>query len=349
MAQLSSRDLGYETGDLSVYPEAIDNTDTLFEARNNAETTLKNGLSYTARYIVVHDTSSFPSRGILRVGREAGEPRSPELIHYGSKTGTVFSDLTRGYSGSRQNQWPIGSYVANAVHSEHHNAPKDAILNVEANLGISDTDLVPATDENGPLNGILKELETRFLSPKPFFRCTYLKGVPPLTCRFQNFTEGDAIRFLWDFGDGTTSDERNPTHTYIQEGLYTVKLDVIVSTGGTGVTTKYDYVNVNEENSLPFFYVLPRTGVSVETALARTAAGVPTSPTNFEFVDQTDGDIVERYWVFGDGEKETITDPNVHSTTHVYTSPGTYEPSLLTVFASQDLKRVFLEEEIVIT
>jgi len=349
MARISSRDLGYTTGDLSVYPEAIDTNDTLFEARNNAETTLKNALGYASKYIVVNDTSGFPDMGIIRLGWDAGEPRSPELVYYESKTNTIFSGLTRGYAGSRQNAWPMGSYVANAVHAEHHNAPKDAILNIEANLGTTDTDLVPSNVENGPLNGILKELETRFLSPKPFFRSTYLKGTPPLTCRFQNFTEGDSIRFLWDFGDGTTSDERNPIHTYVQEGFYTVKLDVIVSTGGTGVTTKYNYIDVNEENTLPFFYVLPRAGVSVETALARTAAGVPTSPTTFEFVDQTDGDIVERYWVFGDGEKETVTDPNIHTTTHVYTSPGEYEPSLLTVFSSQTLKRIFLAENIVIT
>ena len=87
----------------------------------------------------------------------------------------------------------------------------------------------------------------------------------------------------------------------------------------------------------------------METAMARTASGVPTDPTTFEFVDQTDGDIIERYWVFDDGEKETQNNPNIHTTTHVYTSPGTYTPSLLTVFSTQTLRRIFLEDAIVVT
>jgi len=65
-------------------------------------------------------------------------------------------------------------------------------------------------------------------------------------------------------------------------------------------------------------------------------------------VDQTQGDIAERFWVFGDGETLTLDDPNVHSTTHVYAQPGTYEPTLLVVFADQSYKRSFLSDELVI-
>lgn len=45
----------------------------------------------------------------------------------------------------------------------------------------------------------------------------------------------------WDFGDGDTSYEQNPTHTYDEAGTYEVTLAVIDSTGfGFG----FDYVNV---------------------------------------------------------------------------------------------------------
>src|SRR5690606_38106890 len=50
--------------------------------------------------------------------------------------------------------------------------------------------------------------------------------------QFNNESE-NAESFAWDFGDGTTSTEANPTKTYSNPGLYTVKLKVI-GQGGTG-------------------------------------------------------------------------------------------------------------------
>jgi len=49
-----------------------------------------------------------------------------------------------------------------------------------------------------------------------------------------NFTDNStngAISWTWDFGDGNTSSQQNPTHTYSQYGIYTVKLTVINDCG----------------------------------------------------------------------------------------------------------------------
>ena len=191
-------------------------------------------------------------------------------------------------------------------------------------------------------------MESRFLSPKPLFRATKLRGSVPLTVGFQNFTGGDTLRFLWDFGDGGTSALESPTHTYYAEGVYSISLDVITSTGGTAVSTKFNYIEVNNDITDSFFYVLPLVGTSTETALALTAGGNPTSATTFTMVDQTDGDVTSRFWVFGDGQTEDLIDPNDHVVTHVYDSPGTYEPSVIVLFANQNLKRVFLQEQITV-
>src|SRR5690606_4949840 len=43
--------------------------------------------------------------------------------------------------------------------------------------------------------------------------------------------DGDDISFSWDFGDGNTSTEANPTHTYTENGEYRVTLVVTDSTG----------------------------------------------------------------------------------------------------------------------
>lgn len=42
--------------------------------------------------------------------------------------------------------------------------------------------------------------------------------------QFTNLSTDNARSFAWDFGDGTTSTERNPMHIYAEAGNYTVKL-----------------------------------------------------------------------------------------------------------------------------
>jgi PKD repeat protein len=339
--KISSLDEGYVTGSLSVYPEALDSTDELFIATNNGDTTLKQSLNFTGKTIIVHDASNFPEKGLLRIGPPPGEPGMHEIVYYGERTNSTFTDLLRGFALTRQNRWQIGSHVIHGVMATHHNALKDAILNIEGNLGVQEQ---PA---DSSLNDILKELEEIWLAPRPIFRSFPLAGPPPLKVRFQNFTLGHALRFLWDFGDGTQSSERSPTHTYFNEGIYTVRLDIITDIGGTGIVTKRNYITVSEEEIEPFFYVLPKDetpkAYSVETAIE---LGV--SPTIFEFVDQTDGDISQRFWVFDDGERETATDPNIHATEHVYQSPGEYEPSLLVVFANALQKRAVLTDKLIV-
>lgn len=53
-----------------------------------------------------------------------------------------------------------------------------------------------------------------------------------------NSTDNDAIvSWNWSFGDGATSTEMMPSHTYTTEGTYTVTLTVVDAAGNTGSTT----------------------------------------------------------------------------------------------------------------
>lgn len=346
--RISALDDGYTTGDLSLFPEAIDDKDSLYEVRNNAITSLKAGLGYNGKIIIVHDTSSFPDRGIIRVGAEPGEAGEAELIYYGKKTAYTFQELVRGYAKSRQNKWKAGSAVSNAVTATPHNAVKDAIINIQNKVG-----LLKNPSENS-VHAILKELEVRHLAPKPLFRGFPRKGSPALTVRFQNFSEGDVIRFLWDFGDGSQSVEKNPSHTYQSEGIYTVKLNIITSNGAQGIATKSNYITVSEDERIPFFYAVQsdpsKPPYSKQTAMEKVQSGEDpdAEPAEWIYVDQTDGDIIQRLWVFDDGQQQNVTNPSTHVTTHTYDAPGTYDPSLLVIFASERLKRVFLTNAVVV-
>lgn len=344
MDRISSLDSGYQTGDLSIYPTTLDTMDTLFQATNNAVTTLANAVSYNSQMIIVNDTSDFPPTGVIRIGPDIGVAGSFELVAYGLKTSNTFQQLKRGYAGSQQNTWTAKStFVTLSVNAESHNALKDAVFNIETNLG-ENTSPVDTS-----LNGILKSQEVRFLAPKAQFRAFPKSGPPSLSVRFQNYTTGHILRYLWDFGDGGTSLEQSPTHLYVQEGVYTVKLNVITSTGAQGVTTKTGYITVSVDEAVPFFYVDSISQpYSVATASALTARGNPTQAKNFLFVDQTDGDIVQRNWDFGDGVRFTQNDPDIHTISHIYSEPGSYVVTLLIVFANTRFKKIELPASLVV-
>lgn len=49
--------------------------------------------------------------------------------------------------------------------------------------------------------------------------------------RFEDLTEGNTILWNWDFGDGSTSNDQNPTHQFQEKGTYTVNLSTIDDKG----------------------------------------------------------------------------------------------------------------------
>ncbi len=50
-------------------------------------------------------------------------------------------------------------------------------------------------------------------------------------------TNTDADSFLWEFGDGNTSTDENPVHTYSETGSFTITLTVTSTTGDTANST----------------------------------------------------------------------------------------------------------------
>ncbi len=55
-------------------------------------------------------------------------------------------------------------------------------------------------------------------------------NIAPLTISFTNTSSGDDLTYNWNFGDGGTSTQRNPTHTF-QAGAWEVTLTVINENG----------------------------------------------------------------------------------------------------------------------
>jgi len=119
---------------------------------------------------------------------------------------------------------------------------------------------------------------------------------------------GHITNWSWDFGDGQTSTQQNPSHVYDQPGYYTVKLTV-TSPAGSDTETKTDCIHATPP-----------------PPPAADFAGQPTSgdaPLAVQFADQSVGDVTKWLWSFGDGQTSTQRNPS-----HIYQTGGDYSVSL---------------------
>lgn len=145
------------------------------------------------------------------------------------------------------------------------------------------------------------------MRPVPGFIANVTEGTFPLTVQFTDesqYTES----VEWDFGDGNTSNELNPVHTYSEAGLYSVSL--IATGNNTSVTKTIDnYINV--------------TTSPVPDFSSNITAG--TVPLSVQFIDESQyAESVE--WDFGDGDSSTDRNP-----AHTYSESGLYTVSLTAI------------------
>ena len=79
-------------------------------------------------------------------------------------------------------------------------------------------------------------------------------GVAPLTVHFDEWSTGQITSWQWDFGDGTGSTLREPSHTYTRPGTYSVSLTVTGPYGSdTALKTDFIYVDVPKANEFKIF------------------------------------------------------------------------------------------------
>jgi hypothetical protein len=75
------------------------------------------------------------------------------------------------------------------------------------------------------------------LPPTASISATPLSGKPPLTVNFVGSgkdIDGTVVSYSWNFGDGSTSNQQNVSHTYESSGSYTATFKVTDDKGATG-------------------------------------------------------------------------------------------------------------------
>ncbi|NUN68335.1 MAG: PKD domain-containing protein [Bacteroidetes bacterium] len=125
--------------------------------------------------------------------------------------------------------------------------------------------------------------------------------------------DGDAVTTTWDFGDGTTTTETNPAHTYRSPGYYTVKL--LLDDGFAEQPTTAT-IPVIVEGSPVAYQTFADTTICVNV------------PLDFDGTRSIDpnGPIGSYTWDFGDGIASLGA-----SVSHAYTKPGIYYATLTVV------------------
>lgn len=99
---------------------------------------------------------------------------------------------------------------------------------------------------DGESNVSTKVATVRVAAPsKADFSVSPVSGEIPLTVRFNDLSAGNPTSWLWSFGDGTTSAERNPSHVYKLARGFNVSLS-INGPGGPGTVTKNNAVIPHE-------------------------------------------------------------------------------------------------------
>ncbi len=109
--------------------------------------------------------------------------------------------------------------------------------------GLYFSDFYKDLDFASPIDRGANVLRVRFVGDADF-SANVTSGSSPLTVQFTDLsTVPSPTAWAWEFGDGTTSTLQNPSHTYNDDGLYTVRLSVTGS-AGLAVSQKTGYIRV---------------------------------------------------------------------------------------------------------
>ncbi|WP_162198324.1 PKD domain-containing protein, partial [Methanosarcina sp. 2.H.T.1A.6] len=93
-------------------------------------------------------------------------------------------------------------------------------------------------------------------------------GNIPFIVKFTDTSTGKVSSWTWDFGDGSTSTDQNPTHTYVTLGSYKVTLTA-TGPGGSNTTTAADSITVSEPLTSPSY----NGGIPLTTMQEGTVSG----------------------------------------------------------------------------
>jgi len=179
----------------------------------------------------------------------------------------------------------------------------EAVMNAAVDLGYSCQDVVNAFAVVG----------IDLICPGPpiaNFSASLVSGGVPLTTTFTDLSQA-ASSWSWNFGDGGTSTLKNPTHTYIAQGVYTVTLTA-ANEFGSDSETKTNYITVTAPKPPIANFSASATDINIGNSVTFTDTSLE-NPTSWS-------------WTFEGGTPATSTAKNP---TVTYNTVGTFNVTLV--------------------
>ncbi len=148
-----------------------------------------------------------------------------------------------------------------------------------------------ATNANGSDSVTKVNYITVYGNPNPNFSVSNTKGCAPFTTSFTDLSSTAAgttiTNWEWDFGNGTISNDSNPTPTFNSAGIFDITLTLKNSGGCSSSISKAQYISVSPALAAGF-------------SSSKSVKCKP--PENIFFTNSTNGTGIMTYlWDFGDG------------------------------------------------
>ncbi|MFN8283382.1 MAG: PKD domain-containing protein [Chitinophagales bacterium] len=149
---------------------------------------------------------------------------------------------------------------------------------------------------------------------------------------FNNLSTGNNLKFLWDFGDGTTSTDSTPTHVFADERNYDIKLKAYDGTGCEDNKTKNAFVRIKN--------------LHVNFTASPTFKTCPDLISDFQLQAPPNTEYKNIIWDFGNGNQSNNNNTHPQS---VYTRSDSFDVKLVVVDTNNCSDTILKKDYIIVS
>jgi PKD repeat protein len=168
-----------------------------------------------------------PSRVVLKIAPPTGP--APLSVHFDASESVVPGKRITGFS------WIFGDEeVGERAEPQYLGSQVDHRYEKPGNYSVT----VRVLTEDGEEFELKKNVIVRAAMLDACIFPSRTSGSAPLGVKFYpSCSTGNIASYLWDFGDGTQSEDMEPSHVFEQRGAFTVKLSIFDGKGGESETS----------------------------------------------------------------------------------------------------------------